>query len=64
MLTLQQEQLIDDFIEESLYKKEPMLKTLRLLCLRSLTGGGLVTKKWDFFRREFLQVIIQSPVRY
>ncbi|KRZ06414.1 Vacuolar protein sorting-associated protein 33A [Trichinella zimbabwensis] len=43
------------FIEQSINKKEPMLKVLRLMCLQSLTNAGLKTKLYDQYRREFLQ---------
>ncbi|KAL1231223.1 Vacuolar protein [Trichinella pseudospiralis] len=43
------------FIEQSINKKEPILKVLRLMCLQSLTNAGLKTKLYDQYRREFLQ---------
>lgn len=46
---------VEDYIEGCLAKNEPMLQVLRLMCLHSLTQGGLKPKKFDFFRREFLQ---------
>lgn len=46
--------LDQDYIEECINKQEPLTRVLRLLCLASLTGGGLKTKQFDFFRREIL----------
>lgn len=44
-----------DFIEECIDKQEPIIKVLRLLCMQSLTSGGLKAKEFDFFRKEILQ---------
>eukprot|EP00299_Pterocystis_sp_00344_P011353 c5279_g1_i1.p1 GENE.c5279_g1_i1~~c5279_g1_i1.p1 ORF type:complete len:451 (+),score=116.67 c5279_g1_i1:619-1971(+) len=46
--------LDQDYIEECINKQEPLNRILRLLCLASVTGGGLKTKQFDFFRREIL----------
>mmetsp|Transcript_14721 Transcript_14721/g.37457 ORF Transcript_14721/g.37457 Transcript_14721/m.37457 type:complete len:683 (-) Transcript_14721:54-2102(-) len=45
----------DEYIEDCISKKDPLLKVLRLLCLQSLTKGGFKPKQLDFFRREILQ---------
>lgn len=49
------EEEICNYIEECINKQEPLSKVLRLLCMFSLSQGGLKTKQFDFFRREILQ---------
>eukprot|EP00947_MAST-08B_sp_MAST-8B-sp1_P000483 g483.t1 len=44
-----------DYIEERVARQDPLLQVLRLLCLQSLTGGGLKAKQFDQLRREVLQ---------
>eukprot|EP00039_Didymoeca_costata_P027247 m.17967 g.17967 ORF g.17967 m.17967 type:complete len:609 (+) comp6153_c0_seq1:147-1973(+) len=44
-----------EYIEECICRKEPILKVLRLMCLQSLTNGGLKPKIYDFYRREITQ---------
>ena len=45
-----------DLLEDMIAKQEPALELLRLLCLQSLTSGGLRSNKFDFLRREIIQV--------
>jgi hypothetical protein len=45
-----------DYIEELIFRQEPFLRVLRLLCLLSLTTGGLKPKVLESFRREIIQV--------
>lgn len=44
-----------DQIEELISTQEPPMSLLRLLCLQSLTAGGVRGAKYDFIRREVLQ---------
>lgn len=43
------------YIEDCIYKQEPIVKVLRLLCLYSLTNGGLKEKQYAFFVKEIVQ---------
>lgn len=45
----------EQYIEECINKQEPLGKVLRLLCLMSLTQGGLKEKTYNFFTREIIQ---------
>eukprot|EP01116_Phalansterium_solitarium_P008766 TRINITY_DN22737_c0_g1_i1.p1 TRINITY_DN22737_c0_g1~~TRINITY_DN22737_c0_g1_i1.p1 ORF type:complete len:656 (-),score=304.25 TRINITY_DN22737_c0_g1_i1:111-2078(-) len=45
----------NDYIEQCINKKEPLLKVMRLLCLQSLTNGGFKPAQFDFFKRELIQ---------
>eukprot|EP01122_Echinamoeba_exundans_P013588 TRINITY_DN5959_c0_g1_i1.p1 TRINITY_DN5959_c0_g1~~TRINITY_DN5959_c0_g1_i1.p1 ORF type:complete len:685 (-),score=163.48 TRINITY_DN5959_c0_g1_i1:50-2104(-) len=45
----------EQYIEECINKQEPLGKVLRLLCLMSLTQGGLKEKVYNFFTREIIQ---------
>jgi len=47
--------LSNDYIEECINRQEPLVKVLRLLCLQSLTNGGLKHKQFEFFKKEILQ---------
>jgi len=49
------EDLSNDFIEECICKQMPLVQVLRLLCLQSLTNGGIKQKQHEFFKREILQ---------
>ncbi|ETV82675.1 hypothetical protein, variant 2 [Aphanomyces astaci] len=42
-------------LEELIGCQEPLLKVLRLLCLQSLTTGGIKAKSFDLLRRELIQ---------
>lgn len=44
-----------EYLEESIFNKEPLLKVLRLLCLYSLTTDGMKQRDFDFYRREMMQ---------
>jgi hypothetical protein len=44
-----------NYIEECINKQEPLVKVLRLLCLLSLTTGGLKEKTHAFFIKEIIQ---------
>lgn len=44
-----------EYIEECICRADPMIKVLRLMCLQSLTNGGLKPKLFDFYRKEVLQ---------
>jgi hypothetical protein len=45
----------EQYIEECIAKQDPLVKVLRLLCLYSLTIGGLKEKQYQFFSREIIQ---------
>eukprot|EP01087_Luapelamoeba_hula_P012995 TRINITY_DN3682_c0_g1_i2.p1 TRINITY_DN3682_c0_g1~~TRINITY_DN3682_c0_g1_i2.p1 ORF type:complete len:607 (+),score=106.36 TRINITY_DN3682_c0_g1_i2:27-1823(+) len=44
------------YIEECMYKQDPILKVLRLMTLYSLTTGGIPPKIFESMRAEFLSV--------
>ncbi|OZJ04384.1 hypothetical protein BZG36_02405 [Bifiguratus adelaidae] len=44
-----------DYIEELINKGAPLIQVLRLLCLLSLTQGGIKPKNYEFFKREIMQ---------
>eukprot|EP00941_MAST-03F_sp_MAST-3F-sp1_P001867 g1867.t1 len=44
-----------EFIEEAIAEQRPLTSVLRLLCLHSLTQGGLRQKEFNFLRTEVLQ---------
>ncbi len=46
---------MNDYIEDGIGKSEPILKILRLLCLQSLTCGGIKPKQLEHFKREIIQ---------
>ncbi|XP_033123521.1 vacuolar protein sorting-associated protein 33A-like [Anneissia japonica] len=46
---------VNNFIEDCIGKKEPIVKVLRLVCMQSLTNSGLKPKILDFYKREILQ---------
>lgn len=48
-------QMSIDYIEECINKQEHVVKVLRLLCLLSLTTGGLKEKQYNFFVKEIVQ---------
>mmetsp|Transcript_7433 Transcript_7433/g.10985 ORF Transcript_7433/g.10985 Transcript_7433/m.10985 type:complete len:614 (-) Transcript_7433:1611-3452(-) len=43
------------YIEECIFKQEPVEKVLRLLSLMSILQGGIPDKKYDYFRKEIVQ---------
>lgn len=44
-----------DRIEEMMGNQDPLMKVLRLLCLQSLTQGGIKSKMFDHLRKVMLQ---------
>ncbi|KAI9483036.1 MAG: Sec1-like protein [Benjaminiella poitrasii] len=44
-----------EYIEEMINKQKPLVQVLRLLCLISLTQGGIKQKQYDHFEREIVQ---------
>lgn len=44
-----------DTIEDMIAGQEPPFRVLRLLCLQSLTGGGIKSSRLDSFKREVVQ---------
>ena len=44
-----------DMLEELIATQAPPVSVLRLLCLQSLTNGGIASAKFDFLRREVVQ---------
>lgn len=44
-----------DLMEELIDRQAPILQVLRLLCLYSLTNGGMKQKNYEFFKREIVQ---------
>jgi len=45
---------VEEYIENCICRAEPPSHVLRILCLLSLTQGGVRPKKFDHLRREFL----------
>uniref|UniRef100_H3BFJ3 VPS33A core subunit of CORVET and HOPS complexes n=1 Tax=Latimeria chalumnae TaxID=7897 RepID=H3BFJ3_LATCH len=43
------------YTEESITKKDPLIKILRLVCLQSVCNNGLKQKVLDYYKREILQ---------
>lgn len=46
---------VHPFIEDSIAKKQPLLRVLRLLCLQSLANSGLKLKVLEHYKREIIQ---------
>ncbi|XP_070555122.1 vacuolar protein sorting-associated protein 33A-like [Ptychodera flava] len=46
---------VNNYIEDCIARKEPLIKVLRLVCMQCLTNNGLKPKVLDFYRREILQ---------
>jgi hypothetical protein len=44
-----------EFIDDCLGRQDPIISVLRLMCLQSLTNGGLKAKQLEHFKREILQ---------
>jgi len=44
-----------EVVEDMIAMQAPVLDVLRLLCLQSLTSGGIVSAKFDLLRRELIQ---------
>jgi hypothetical protein len=49
-----------DVLEELIYSNYPPYKLLRLLCLQSLTSGGIKVNRYDAYR----QAIVQGGITY
>ena len=45
-----------DLLEDMIAMQESELSVLRLVCLQSMTSGGLKAAKFDHIRREIIQV--------
>nr|XP_039271179.1 vacuolar protein sorting-associated protein 33A-like [Styela clava] len=45
---------VNPYIEDCLFKKKPLHKVLRLICLQNLTNNGLKPKVLDYYKREIL----------
>ena len=45
-----------EYIQDLIFTKEPIHKVLRLLCLCSLTLGGLKLKVYEQFKKDVIQV--------
>lgn len=43
-------------IEEMISMQEPVLQVIRLVCLQSVTDAGIKASKYDFLKREIVQV--------
>ena len=54
----------DNYIEECINKKEKIEKVLRLLTLRSLTFGGVSSRRFEFFRNEIIQQYGKSNFKF
>ncbi|KYQ94306.1 Sec1-like family protein [Tieghemostelium lacteum] len=46
---------VEKFIEDSINKKDPFYKVIRMLILYNATCNGLKPKLWDFLKREIIQ---------
>lgn len=44
-----------DLIEDLIASRYPPLRLLRLLCLQSLTGGGIKAGRYEYLKREIIQ---------
>jgi hypothetical protein len=53
----------ESYIEDCIGRQEPLTKVLRLLCLYSLTVGGLKDKQYQHFANELIQVCNFSSVK-
>ncbi|XP_075390138.1 vacuolar protein sorting-associated protein 33A isoform X1 [Tenrec ecaudatus] len=46
---------VNNYIEDCIAQKHPLIKVLRLVCLQSVCNSGLKQKVLDYYRREILQ---------
>lgn len=46
---------VNNYIEDCIAQKHPLIKVLRLLCLQSVCNSGLKQKVLDYYKREILQ---------
>lgn len=44
-----------DLIEDLIASQYPLFRVLKLLCLQSVTSGGIKSNKYDYLRRELIQ---------
>ncbi|CAI5797216.1 sorting-associated 33A [Podarcis lilfordi] len=52
---------VNNYIEDCIAQKHPLIKILRLICLQSVCNSGLKQKVLDHYKREILQV---SRIKY
>jgi len=45
----------DEYLEDCIGKRDPLLRVLRALCLQSLTHNGIKAKQLEYYKREILQ---------
>lgn len=45
---------VNQYIEDCLFRKEPLTKLLRLLCLQCLTNNGLKPKVLEYYKKEII----------
>ncbi|XP_012878627.1 PREDICTED: vacuolar protein sorting-associated protein 33A [Dipodomys ordii] len=46
---------VNNYIEDCIAQKHPLIKVLRLICLQSVCNSGLKQKVLDYYKREILQ---------
>ncbi|XP_030074491.1 vacuolar protein sorting-associated protein 33A isoform X1 [Microcaecilia unicolor] len=46
---------VNNYIEDCIAQKDPLIKILRLVCLQSVCNSGLKQKVLDYYKREILQ---------
>uniref|UniRef100_H2ZDX0 Vacuolar protein sorting-associated protein 33A n=1 Tax=Ciona savignyi TaxID=51511 RepID=H2ZDX0_CIOSA len=46
---------VNPYIENCLFRKQPLLKVLRLLCLQCITNNGFKPKVLEYYKHEFIQ---------
>uniref|UniRef100_A0A8C5JZK2 Vacuolar protein sorting-associated protein 33A n=1 Tax=Jaculus jaculus TaxID=51337 RepID=A0A8C5JZK2_JACJA len=46
---------VNNYIEDCIARKHPLIKVLRLVCLQSVCNSGLKQKVLDYYKREILQ---------
>nr|Q63615.1 RecName: Full=Vacuolar protein sorting-associated protein 33A; Short=r-vps33a [Rattus norvegicus]AAC52985.1 vacuolar protein sorting homolog r-vps33a [Rattus norvegicus] len=46
---------VNNYIEDCIAQKHPLIKVLRLVCLQSMCNSGLKQKVLDYYKREILQ---------
>uniref|UniRef100_A0A2K6GII8 VPS33A core subunit of CORVET and HOPS complexes n=1 Tax=Propithecus coquereli TaxID=379532 RepID=A0A2K6GII8_PROCO len=55
---------VNNYIEDCIAQKHPLIKVLRLVCLQSVCNSGLKQKVLDYYKREILQVSIYPLLVY
>ncbi|XP_027627996.1 vacuolar protein sorting-associated protein 33A isoform X2 [Tupaia chinensis] len=48
---------VNNYIEDCIAQKHPLIKVLRLVCLQSVCNSGLKQKVLDYYKREILQTV-------